>query len=175
MVSNAPTAHRARHVAGIEAPQVDARAFRPGWRVQTRLDVLHRDGRLTAGEFQAAVDYREAWERARLEAGSTMRLIRGGGGSSAGIHTRLLAGISTEAKLRAVEDAIGRWRADLCRACIVHDMPWAELARQQNRDPHTVRTWTVAAIQALARAWSSARRRQRLQAHDRAGQHPGAV
>jgi hypothetical protein len=174
VVSNAPTARRAQHVAGIEAPQVDALAFRQGWRVASRLDVLHRTGRLTRGQWLAAVEYREAWERARLEASTTMRLLRGGGGDSDS-HARLLAGIGTMAKLRAIEDALGQWRADLCRACIVHDLPWAELARRLHHDRETVRNWTVLAIVALARAWSAPQRRQRFQVAIDAGQRPGAV
>jgi hypothetical protein len=173
-VSNAPTAHRAQHVAGIEAPQVDALAFRQGWRIASRLDVLRRTGRLTPGQWQSAVEYRAAWERARLEASTTMRLMRGGGGDSDS-HARLLAGIGTVAKLSAVESAIGRLRADLCRACIVHDLPWAVLARRLHHDRETVRDWTVLAIVALASAWSAPQRRQRLQPHAGAGQRPGAV
>jgi hypothetical protein len=175
VVSNAPPAARRQHVAGIEAPQVDALAFRQGWRVASRLDVLHRTGRLTRGQWLAAVEYREAWERARLEASTTMRLLRGGGGGDSDSHARLLAGIGTVAKLRAVESAIGRFRADLCRACIVHDLPWVELARRLHHDRETVRDWTVLAIVALARAWSAPQRRQRLQVAIDTGQRPGAV
>jgi hypothetical protein len=175
-MSNAPTPHRARHAVAIEAPQVDALAFRQGWRVASRLDLLHRDGRLTAGQWQAAVEYRAAWEGARLEAAATMRLIRGGGGGAGdGGHARLLAGIGTVARLRAVESAIGDWRADLCRACIVHDVPWVALARHLHHDRETVRDWTVGAIRALARAWSAPQRRQRLQVATDTGQRPGAV
>jgi hypothetical protein len=142
----------------VEAPAVNARSFRQGWRVRSRLEVLHRTGRLTAGQLQAAVEYRAAWELARLEAAATMPLLRAGGGGSTDQHARLWAGIATVAKLEAVESAIGGMRADLCRACIVHDMPWAELARRTGRDSHTARRWTVLAIVALARAWSGPRR-----------------
>jgi hypothetical protein len=164
VVSNAPTAARRQHALEVEAPRIDAAAFRQGWLVHSRLDALRRDGRLTAGQWQAAVEYRAAWESARLEAAATMRLIRGGGGGVGdGGHARLLAGIAIVAKLRTVEDAIGSFRADLCRACIVHDMPWAVIGRQLRRDPHTVRDWAVWSIRALARAWSGPQRRQRLQ------------
>jgi hypothetical protein len=160
----------------VEAPAVNVRTFRQGWRVHSRLDALRRDGRLTAGQWQAAVEYREAWESARLEAAATMRLIRGGGGGVGdGGHARLLAGIAIVARLRAVESAIGRWRADLCRACIVHDLPWVALGRHLHCDRETARDWTVAAIRTLARAWSAPQRRQRLQMHAHAGQRPGAV
>jgi hypothetical protein len=41
--SNAPTAELRRR-DDIEAPQVDGLAFRPGWRIQSRLDGLLADG-----------------------------------------------------------------------------------------------------------------------------------
>jgi hypothetical protein len=81
------------------------------------------------------------------------QLTRAGSGGVSDPHARQLASIASVAKLQAVEAAIGTLAADLCRACIVRDMPWAETARLTHRDPHTVRDWTVLAIRALARAW----------------------
>lgn len=153
-----PSAAALQHLAGIEAPAIDAREFRQGWRVRTRLDVLRDTGRITAGEYQAAVEYRSAWEAARLEVATTAQLMRSPGGG-ADAHTRMLAAVGAVAKLQAVEASIGRFAADLCRACIVRDLPWVEVARITGRNRETVRDWTVLAIRALARAWSGPRRR----------------
>jgi hypothetical protein len=49
----------------VEAPRVDATAFRQGWRMHTRLDALFVDRRITAAEWQATIEYRTTYERIR--------------------------------------------------------------------------------------------------------------
>lgn len=173
-MSNQPSAAYRRH-HDVEAPRIDARAFRQGWRVRSRLDVLLRDGRLTPGQWQAAVEYRAAWERAHAPSfggGAGLELLHCGGGGD-GDH---LAGLAdTLRRLREVEARIGRLASALCFVCIVQDQPWADLGRLWGCDPHTVRDRTVAAIRRLAIAWNMARRLPSLQTAIGTGQRPGAV
>jgi hypothetical protein len=148
-------AYRQHH--DIEAPRVDALAFRQGWRVVTRLDALHRDGRISAGQWQAAVEYRAAWERALTAGGGGAgALVRiGAGGAGDGAASRLAAAVDGISRVRQVHAAIGG-HAALCFLCIVEDRSWADSGRALGRDPQTVRDWTVLAIAALARAWPRA-------------------
>lgn len=163
-MSNAPSAARLQHADAIEAPQVDTGAFRQGWRVHTRLDALHRDGRITAGQWQAAVEYRAAHERVSIAAayaGSGELLRVSGGGAGGGTDGRLAGVADTMKRLRKTDAAIGRFDAALCSACILVDRPWAEIARVIGHNPETIRDWTARAIGRLAAAWSlqTARRR----------------
>jgi hypothetical protein len=154
-ISNTPTQDRAQHVEAIEAPRVDAAAFRQGWRVHTRLDRLLADDRITPGEWQSAVEYRDAWARILGAAGGDLGGARVSGGRDH--HDRLLGQLGTLAQLRAVEARIGRLASALCVACIVEDRAWAWVALQCHRNPETVRDWTALAIRALAGAWAGRR------------------
>jgi hypothetical protein len=56
--SNRPTPEFERRHA-VEAPQVDATQFRPGWRVRSRFDTLLRDGLISPAEYDAG----DVWSR----------------------------------------------------------------------------------------------------------------
>jgi len=146
---------RRRH--DVEAPRVDERAFRQGWIVRTRLDQLLADARITRGEYQIAIEYRQTWAIARELAAIEPGMIRVAGSSSADDAT--IARLDAVTKLRIVEDAIGSLAARLLLASLVHDLAWAAIARYLRKDPQTVRDWTVLAIHALARAWARATER----------------
>jgi len=136
----------------VEAPRVDAAEFRQGWRVRTRLDQLRADGRITRGEWQAATEYRSAFEIARYAsppaAGSG---VDHAGSSDAG----LLAKLAAVRRLREVEATIGKLATALVVACVVTDLSWAAIARHCLRNPETVRDWTCLAIRAMAVAWAT--------------------
>lgn len=156
MTSNAPSDDRAQHVEAIDPPRVDATAFRQGWRVRTRLDTLLADHRITPDQWQAAVAYRDAWDRVLSAGGGSSGGNRVSGGS--GQHDRLLGLVGTISRLRAVETAIGEPAAPLCFACAVEDRSWASIAAIHRRNPETVRDWTARALRALASAWAASRR-----------------
>ena len=140
----------------VEAPQVDERAFRQGWRVRTRLDQLLADERISRSEWQAAIEFRAAWGAAIEITRAGMIGVQGGGSPDNAMLTRLDA----VERLRLVEAAIGGFAASLCRACIAHDLAWAAIGRQCGRNPETVRDWTVLAIRAMAGAWGAPGRRK---------------
>ena len=160
VLTSAPT-REFRRQHDVEAPRVDERAFRQGWRVRTRLDQLLADDRISRSEWQAAVEYRAAWGSAReltaVVGPGTLRVQGNAVDGDAATICRLEAAM----KLRVVEAAIGTFAASLARCCVVHDMTWAATARHCQRNPETIRDWTVFAIRALARAWDVPQRRQR--------------
>ena len=158
-----PTPQFRRHHA-VEAPAVDGNTFRPGWRVSTRLDGLFAAHLITAGEWQAASEYRDAWERV-LAMARTASLTAAAGGGGGDAHAPIVAACDAVERLRLVAVQIGHAADLLVFRCAVEDRPWAWSARQLRRDPHTVRTWTVAAIGALAPAWHGWRRPKRYRRH----------
>lgn len=151
-----PTAEFRRH-HDVEEPRVDERAFRQGWLVRTRLDQLLADRRITRAEFQAAIEFRNAWAAARELAGIEPGMRRTGGASSA--DAAMIARLDAATELRTAEAAIGVLATRLLVASIVHDLTWAAIGRALGRSPHTVREWTALAIRDLAAAWTGPTRR----------------
>lgn len=157
MITAKPTREFRRH-HDVDEPRVDHRAFRQGWRIRTRLDQLLADDRITRGEWQAASAYRDAWASAReiTRADEPGMISSPGAGSP---DAAMIAKLDAVEKLRRVEDAIGPFAASLVRCCVVHDMTWAATARYCQRNPETIRDWTVFAIRSLAGAWAGLGRR----------------
>jgi hypothetical protein len=146
-MSNQPSDAYRQHHHDIEAPRVDARAFRQGWRVTTRLDALLDDGRITPGEWQAASEYRAAHD-AMTSAGHGAGSSTAGGGRD--------ARLDRTARIRAVNAAIGPEAAALCHACAVLDLSWRALGARLGVRDVTAMGRAVDALRALARAWRRA-------------------
>ena len=153
MTSNAPSADRLRHAEAIEAPRVDAASFRQGWRVRTRLDALLAAGRITGADWQAAVEYRDAYGRAWGGRGGGFAGVVVSGGAD--LHAWQIARIATLAVLSGVERRIGTLATALVVACVIEDQSWATIAAMCRRNPETVRDWTALAIRGLAQAWAT--------------------
>jgi hypothetical protein len=153
VTSNAPSVERVRHAETIEPPAVDASSFRQGWRVRTRLDALLAAGRINAGVWQAAVEYRDAWARVWAGRGGELGGTRVSGGLD--LHRRQIGLVDTVAALDAIERRLGRLATSLCVACVVEDLSWPEIGRRCGRSNHTAVAWTVLALRALARAWAT--------------------
>jgi DNA-binding transcriptional ArsR family regulator len=155
-MTNAPTRELRGHVEDVEDPRVDERAFRQGWRIRTRLDQLLVDQRISAGEWQAATEFRSAWLSAReltaRESGGSGIRIAGGRTTDAATIARLEAA----KRVRIVEITLGKLAIALVVACVVEDLSWAAIGRHLHRDAETVRDWTVVAIGALSRVWGFA-------------------
>ena len=159
-MSQPSTAYRQHH--DVEAPRVDASAFRQGWRVVTRLDALLATRRISPGQWEAAVQYRNAWARVmRAHGGSSQAGMRRIANADA-MHARLGYQLDTITLLREIEAQIGQLAAWRCFACVVQDQSWHAIGRRLRCNHETARDWTVFALRALAvaarRAGASRRR-----------------
>lgn len=135
----------------VEAPRLDATAFRAGWRISSRLDRLLADGLISAGTWQAAIEYRDDWSIAAGGPSASLPFARIS--SRPDPHAVQLARIAAVKRLRRAEARIGGFAARLVFLCAVDDCPWAEIGRILHRNPETVRDWTASALTALVLAW----------------------
>jgi len=141
--------YRRRHQ--VEAPAIDNKEFRQGWRVITKLDRLLADKRITRGQWSVGYEYKSAWSAAfdvSLPEFATVRVNSGNPSDG-----RVVAVLDLVNKLRDAEVAIGSTAAHLLLLAFVEDLSWAEIGRRYRRNPETARDWTVAALARLAEAW----------------------
>jgi hypothetical protein len=147
IATNQPTPQFQQHHT-VETPQVDATAFRQGWRVMTRLDSLLEAGRIDREAWDAACLWRRWVERTTPlpEQAWDVRVDR----SLIPDDAAALARVQTAAKLRGVADALGPLRVRLLQFCMMDDRSWREIGDRLRIDSKTAQTWTVAAILALS-------------------------
>ena len=145
-----PTAAYLQHHP-VEPPRIDTQTFRPGWRVTTRLDQLRQSGAISAGQWQACVEYRRAWEAI----GSSLRVqnLEPSTGGGADLHGRQLFLAITMARIRAVEDRTSATTVRLAYRVILEDVTWAQLGRQLRCDWRTARVQAIGAVRRVAVAW----------------------
>jgi hypothetical protein len=148
--SNAPSIEFRRHHR-VEAPAVDQREYRPGWRIKSPLDGLLAAKLITPRQWRAAVAFRAAYERAMKGAVQVGRW----GAVYVDPHCRQPRPERSEAELdatglvRGAEAALGAlyplvvWLA-------VDGLTWRDFADRLDVDPRTARRWCAAAIAALA-------------------------
>jgi hypothetical protein len=149
--SNAPTSFFRQHHE-VEAPEVSERAFRPAWRVRTRLDRLLFEGAITPWEFRIAAWLRRCHERgygSELQSPMT-RLGMAGHSSWRGRENPADRRASARQYLAFVEKAMGPIVYGIVVAVVVDDLPWRELGRRCNCHASTARSWGVEAIKVLA-------------------------
>jgi hypothetical protein len=152
VISNAPSEDRTRQAEAIEPPRVDARAFRQGWRVRTRLGVLFDDNFIPHSVYQAACEYRDCCLRLSASPpGPGIERTSGG----ADPHDRLIGLIDAASKVRAADRALGPDLVKLVRAVVVLDRSWRDLGRWLGIDRETARRAAVLALHALAAAWGA--------------------
>lgn len=135
----------------VRAPQVDARSFRQGWRVHTRLDGLLDDRLIEPCHWQAACTYRTAWDRTLAVPGAwaAWAASRTSGGTG-DAHSRLAALVRIQGVLRWVEEAMEAREVTLCRLCVVEDRSWRSIGGLLHISHHTARRWAASAIVVLA-------------------------
>ncbi|HEY1442344.1 MAG TPA: hypothetical protein VGF65_16330 [Mycobacterium sp.] len=146
-MSAQPSAEYRRH-HDVTAPRVDARTFRQGWRVRSRLDVLLADGAIDAVGHAQAIAFRDAWETAYGRSGNALMSVRSGG--STGPHDREGRRLDASGWLRGAALHLGAHGYLLVEACAVHDLSWPEIGRRFVVSHHTARSWTIQAINRLA-------------------------
>lgn len=147
VISSRPTPQFVRH-HDVAAPQVDATAFRQGWRIRSRLDGLLECGRIDREQWDAAIVWRrwnEVSSRSRAQHYEA-RVDVSAGPNDGGMGRR----IDAASRLRAADAALGVRRVRLLEAVLVRDVAWAELGRMLRVSDKTARDRAVEAIEALA-------------------------
>lgn len=143
-----PDAFIRQHRQDLEPPRVDARVFRQGWRIVTRLDGLLADFAIDATTWAAARAFRQTWEAAlALPGRGPPLMVRAGTGTPGGAS---LARLDAVGRLRRLADALGPFHCRLLQAHVVLDLSWSEMARQHHVDRTTIRRWTIRALERLA-------------------------
>jgi hypothetical protein len=144
----------------VEAPQVDAAAFRQGWRVRSRLDVLLDEGAIEPRDYEAAAAFRRDWEIAFSERTPALMTFRSPsiGRVGSGPVDRLAA----LARLRRIAEALGPFDCKILEQCCVLDLAWAAIGRAHQVADTTARRWTIAALRRLGELPAPERAARRL-------------
>jgi hypothetical protein len=150
--SNAPNPFFRQHHE-VEAPEVSARAFRPAWRVRTKLDRLALDGAITGFEWRIAKLAAQLL-RARLRQRPQSTLPRRGMPGRAPYVREYEDPSARRAAAREylvdVERTMGATVYGILLGVMVDDLSGAGLGRRLDRDPKTAKGWAIAALKALA-------------------------
>ena len=143
-----PSVHFRQHHL-VEAPRIDDRAFRPAWRVRTRLDALLDRRAITPREWRAASEYRSLWEMALGDLLSTPQRGAHGAGGRPTDHY-MAERLDALRALSAARKRLGAAAWGLIEACVIDDLSWNEIGRCLDVDHKTARAWTITAIKELA-------------------------
>lgn len=145
-----PTKYFRQHHA-VEAPAIDERAFRPFWRVRTRLDQLLIDGAISFPVWRAGVSFRLLAEIVLSQQYPAKWLgVDRGEQNRLGFDTSIAGRIDAINRLGDLRRALGGFALDLLEAHAVDDLTWAELGRRYGVHGKTARTWTIVTLRALA-------------------------
>ena len=143
----APSPFYTQHHA-VEAPVVDKHHFRTAWRRLTRLHGLLITRRITSAEFEAAVDFREDYDRTRPGSRSSLAALFGGD-HVVTPTTPSTSRLDAADRLRAIESRIGRRGYNLLVLSVCEDTPWLVLARRFRIDERTAKNRVVSAVKRL--------------------------
>jgi hypothetical protein len=149
--STAPTLEYSQHHQ-VEAPIVDAStAFRPYWRRRDRLAKLCTEKLITPRELRAAIGFRIIWNSAHradmhASAWDAARLDRHCRRPSSGPGEQQLAALR---RLAAIRQALGVLFV-LIEWLVIEEASWCEIGRRLDVHHATAKTWTLAALAALA-------------------------
>ncbi|HEY2528078.1 MAG TPA: hypothetical protein VGJ20_09055 [Xanthobacteraceae bacterium] len=143
-----PSAFFRQHHA-VEPPAIDALAFRPFWRVRTRLDQLLIDGAISFPEWRAGQIFRTLAERV-LAATWRSQWVDRVQVPATSFDRGLAARADALKQLAAIHAALGGFAVNLLEAHIVNDERWKELGPRLGVHPRTARQYTIAAVKALA-------------------------
>lgn len=139
-----------QHVA-LDAPEIDARSFRPYWRVRTRLDQLLIDHAISYAQWYAGVTFR-LWVERRLGASYGGQSLDRSDRPSAGFDASAVRGIDASDELDRVCVDLGADHLRLVSLFVVHDVNFRDIARALDCHPTTARKRTIDALRALTLA-----------------------
>jgi hypothetical protein len=150
--STSPTPERARR-GQVEPPTIDDREFRPYWRSVAQIDKLLREKVITPREWRAAQRFRAlfeiahrgdlsamAWDKTYLDDDCRRR-------SLASPDQHRLTALRHLDEMRAQFGAVA---FTLVIMICVDNSCWSQIGRRFRIDPKTARSWTIAALRALA-------------------------
>ena len=150
--SSRPNAERVAFAEAIEQPDINGRAFRPGWLVRSRLDGLLADGLIDRETYAAAQsvarDYRA------VSGAPSSPIARLGMSRVAGREDAIASRIDAARRLRAVRARIGEGAYSLAVAVVAEDTSWRELGKRLGVRDVTAKS---AAVEALGRLSETAR------------------
>jgi hypothetical protein len=141
-MSGPSDAYRQHH--DVAAPRIDADCFRPGWRIETRLDALLVEGAIDAATWEAGQKFRTDWDTGIGLRRSTSP-VRVQGSPDGGMTGRL----SALARLRHIADALGGFECRVLELCVIRDLTWREMGRALAVHGETAKRYAVAALWAL--------------------------
>jgi hypothetical protein len=150
--SNAPNPFFRQHHE-VEAPEVSARAFRPAWRVRTRLDRLALEGLITGFEWRVATWLRSCYERgygSDLQSPMTRLGMAGQSNWRGGREDPAQRRAAAREYLHHIEKTLGATVYSIVVAVVVDDLPWRELAKRCGCHSKTAKSWGVEAVKLLA-------------------------
>lgn len=146
-----PTPERRNQAARIDEPDVNGHSYRPGWRVETRLDLLLVAGKISPAAHEAACSLRHDAERVgRIDAARIARLgeaaaIRG----APDLHRTRITAVEATSRLRRARQRLGEAAYALVWHCVVLDQSWSEIGRRAGCHASTARNWCAEAIERL--------------------------
>lgn len=139
-----------QHVA-LDAPQVDSSAFRPFWRVTTRLDRLLNDGAIGYAEWHAGRHFRSLIDTCVIGVWPGQTLGKDGGSGSGSLGSKLMdIRLDAIRRVEWVRETLGDRPTSLIASCTVDNRSWAATGRQFGMAPQTAKLWTVRALKGLA-------------------------
>jgi hypothetical protein len=144
--TNRPTPQFTRH-HDVAAPQVDSRAFRQGWRVQTRLDSLLEAGRIDREAWDCTQEWRR-WAETVTPFKAQLWDVRMDI-SSVPTDAGMLLRVRAATKLREAAAALGELRIRLLDACVLKDRSWRDISGLLRISDKTAQNFVVEAITAL--------------------------
>ena len=152
--SGSPNAFYRNHFR-VEEPRVDATVFRPGWRVQTRLERLLADQVISPPMWRAAVIYRDTYAIAfGSSLGSSIDRVGLGRRPARSNPTMRLEPAENQLaaveRLAMVRRRLGAVVVQLIDQITIEDACWAEIGRQFRISPKTARVWALTALSGLA-------------------------
>jgi hypothetical protein len=150
-VTSRPTAERSRRAVAVDPPDINGTAFRPWFRVRTRLDALHAAGAIDDAEYAGACAFRADWHRVAGGVTSSLALdgIGAGVAASDSAHAHAIAGVAAAGRLRLIRARLGAEGFRLLELSFADDTSWAAIGRAFDCTRETARDRTVKAIRRL--------------------------
>jgi hypothetical protein len=108
-------------------------------------------GLIDGGVWQAAADYRTAWEAAlALRSGVKAGRATGYRGDR---EAAMLTRMAHATRLRWVDGQLGQLASWLVFACVIEDQSWHRIGRRLGVRNTTAQTWTIAALRLMTALW----------------------